>query len=44
MTSVADLGIAPKAPTEVPVDHLDYEYITECNNQKELERILKTLR
>lgn len=29
---------------EIPVDHLSYEYITQCDNAKELERIIIILR
>ena len=29
---------------DVPVDNLDYGYIGECTNAKELEKILKVLR
>lgn len=28
----------------IPVEHLSYEYITECKNIKELERIVLILR
>ncbi|XP_043275300.1 uncharacterized protein Spag1 [Venturia canescens] len=29
---------------DIPVDHLSYEYITQCENAKELERIITILR
>lgn len=29
---------------DIPLSHLDYKYITECNKLKELETILKVLR
>ncbi|KAL5102886.1 Sperm-associated antigen 1 [Taenia crassiceps] len=29
---------------DMPLDHLDYKYITDCNKLKELEKILKILR
>ena len=28
----------------VPIEHLDYRYVGECKNSKELEKILKVLR
>ena len=28
----------------VPIEHLDYGYVGECENSKELEKILKVLR
>lgn len=28
----------------VPIEHLDYGYVGECKNSKELEKILKVLR
>lgn len=28
----------------VPIEHLDYEYIRQCSNMKELEKILRVLR
>lgn len=28
----------------VPIEHLDYTYVNECKNGKELEKILKVLR
>ena len=28
----------------VPIEHLDYGYVRECKNSKELEKILKVLR
>ncbi|KAF6770144.1 Sperm-associated antigen 1 [Paragonimus kellicotti] len=29
---------------DIPITHLDFKYINECNNIKELENIMKTLR
>lgn len=29
---------------DIPLDHLDYKYITDCKKLKELEKILKVLR
>lgn len=29
---------------EIPVDHLDFKYVRECCNAKEVERILRILR
>ncbi len=29
---------------DIPLNHLDYKYITECNKLKELEKILKVLK
>ena len=30
--------------SDVPLEHLDYQYIRECKNGSEVERILKVLR
>jgi hypothetical protein len=32
------------AKYEIPIDHLEFEYIKKCNDLKELERIVKILR
>ena len=29
---------------EIPLDHLDFAYVKQCNDLKELERIVKILR
>lgn len=29
---------------DVPIDHLSYEYVNSCENEKELEKIIKILR
>lgn len=29
---------------DIPIDHLSYEYIEQCNVVKELERIIRILR
>lgn len=28
----------------VPIDHLDYTYVSNCKNAKEVEKILRVLR
>ncbi|XP_065063184.1 sperm-associated antigen 1-like [Rhopilema esculentum] len=33
-----------KSNSTIPIAHLDYKYISECNNAKELEKLLKILR
>ena len=39
-------GLLEGCPTKsgVPIEHLDYRYIGECKNGKELEKILRVLR
>ena len=37
-----NLGMA--AGTDVPVENLDYRYIGECKNAREVEKILEVLR
>ena len=52
MTATANLAQAlgggpPSAPvdsSEIPIEHLDYEYINKCTSGKELEQILRVLR
>lgn len=43
-----DMGVGvlggSQTKSGVPIEHLDYRYIEECNNGKELEKILKVLR
>ena len=44
--SVSDLfqqASAQKKSHDVPIDHLDYKYVTQCNDVKELEKIYKIL-
>lgn len=40
------LGVLEGSHTKsgVPIEHLDYRYIEQCKNGKELEKILKVLR
>ena len=50
MTATANLaqalGGGPPATetSDVPIEHLDYEYINKCSSGKELEQILRVLR
>ena len=50
MTATANLAQAlgggpPSTETsDVPIEHLDYEYINKCSSGKELEQILRVLR
>ena len=37
-------GMGTAAGSDVPIEHLDYGYISKCKNSKELEKILKVLR
>lgn len=30
--------------TDIPIEHLDYEYIRKCNKASEVETLLKILR
>ncbi len=30
--------------TDVPIEHLDYGYVGQCSDSRELEKILKLLR
>lgn len=41
-----DVGVLEGSHTKsgVPIEHLDYRYIGQCKNGKELEKILKVLR
>jgi len=39
-----DLYGATKTKYDVPLNHLDFGYIKSCENQKELEKIVKILR
>ncbi|KAK2556998.1 hypothetical protein P5673_020844 [Acropora cervicornis] len=41
-----DIGVLEGSHTKsgVPIEHLDYRYIEQCKNGKELEKILKVLR
>ena len=32
------------ADTDIPIGHLDYSYVKDCENAKELEEIIKILR
>ena len=36
------MGLA--AGTNIPIEHLDYNYIRKCNNASEIEKILRVLR
>jgi hypothetical protein len=42
MATGLNLGLA--AGTDIPVEHLDYGYVGECRNAKEVEKILQILR
>ena len=42
MATGCNLGMA--AGTDIPVEHLDYDYIEECKNAREVEKILDILR
>ena len=49
MDTLFDMAGHPASAThisqsDVPIEHLDYEYISKCSNGKELEKILKVLR
>jgi len=39
-----DLYGATKTKYDVPLNHLDFGYIKSCQNEKELEKIVKILR
>lgn len=30
--------------TDIPIEHLDYGYVSQCGNGRELEKILRALR
>jgi len=32
------------AGTDIPIEHLDFEYIGKCTNAEEVEKILRVLR
>ena len=42
MATGFSLGLA--AGTDIPVEHLDFGYVRECKNAKEVEKILQILR
>lgn len=44
MDSVKHLLDGPVEPGSVPVEYMDYDYISKSSNVKELEKILKALR
>jgi hypothetical protein len=47
MSSIADNLLFQADTTkkyDIPVGHLDYDYIRNCSDTKELEKILKILR
>lgn len=44
MDSVKHLLDGPVEPGSVPVECMDYDYISKSSNVKELEKILKALR
>jgi len=39
-----DLYGATKTKYDVPLNHLDFEYVKSCQDKKELEKIVKILR
>ena len=39
-----DLYKAERVDHDIPLDHFDYHYISNCKDVKELEKILKVLR
>lgn len=42
-TNLFDQVSAQKKSHDIPIDHLDYKYVNQCNDVKELEKIYKTL-
>ena len=40
---LSDPAGQPKKTSDIPLDHLDYKYVNECENVKELEKIYKKL-
>ena len=41
---MAAFSMGTTSGTNVPIEHLDYDYVSKCNNATEVEKILKVLR
>lgn len=43
-TKMAAFSMGTAAGTDIPIEHLDYGYISGCSSASELEKIVKVLR
>lgn len=43
LTNMAS-SMGTAAGTDIPIEHLDFEYIGKCTNAEEVEKILRVLR
>ena len=41
---MASFSMGTAAGTDIPIEHLDYDYIGKCSNVREVEKMLKALR
>ena len=41
---MASFRMGSAAGTDIPIEHLDYDYVGKCSSASELEEILKALR
>ena len=41
---MASFSMGSAAGTDIPIEHLDYDYVGKCSSGSELEKILRVLR
>ena len=44
VAAMAGYSMGLAAGTNIPIEHLDYKYISKCNKASEVEKILRVLR